>query len=84
VAARLRKNSVDNDFLRKSCVSKENMSLLGYAYLHAHLKLTGFEPVTHARLGAVNWGQIPILLLVQGAFRLLVCFWGLVCLGADN
>ncbi len=30
------------------------MSLLGYAYLHAHLRLTAFEPVTHARLGAVT------------------------------
>jgi hypothetical protein len=30
------------------------MSLLGYAYLHAHLKLTAFEPVTQARLGAVT------------------------------
>ena len=30
------------------------MSLLGYAYLHAHLGLTVFEPTTHARLGAVT------------------------------
>lgn len=30
------------------------MSLLGYAYLHAHLKLTAFEPATHAKLGAVT------------------------------
>jgi hypothetical protein len=25
----------------------------------------------------VNWGQIPIVCDVQGAFGLLVCFWGL-------
>ena len=30
------------------------MSLLGYAYLHAHLKLTAFEPASYARLGAVT------------------------------
>ena len=50
----VRKNSLDNVFLRKSFLSKENMSLLGYAYLHAHLGLTVFEPTTHARLGAVT------------------------------
>lgn len=30
------------------------MSLLGYAYLHAHLKLTAFKPAKYARLGAVT------------------------------
>jgi len=41
-------------FLRKYGISKENMSLLGYAYLHAHLRLTAFEPAQHARLGSVT------------------------------
>ena len=26
--------------------------------------------------GSNNWGQIPIVFDVQGAFGLLVCFWG--------
>jgi hypothetical protein len=49
-----RKNWVDNVFLKKYGLSKENMRLLGYAYLHAHLGLTAFEPAQHARLGAVT------------------------------
>jgi hypothetical protein len=30
------------------------MSLLGYAYLHAHLRLTAFEPPIQAKLGSVT------------------------------
>jgi hypothetical protein len=49
-----RKYLEDNDFLRKSFPQKENMSLLGYAYLHPHLELTAFDPSTYARQGAVT------------------------------
>ena len=30
------------------------------------------------KIGLTNWGQIPIVFLVQGAFGLLACFWGTV------